>query len=375
MIGRKLGNIFQLGVKELRSLWFDKALLIFIIWAFTGGVYSAATGTSRELNRAPIAIVDRDRSALSQRIAAALYPPHFNTPVLIDAAAVDPALDAGTYTFVIDIPADFQRDAIAGRQPELQVNIDATRMSQSFIGASYIQQIVLGEVNEFFQHYRAQTVLPITLQTRVKFNPNLTGLWFGGVMEIMEFVTMLSIILTGAALIREREHGTVEHLLVMPLTPFEIMAAKVWANGLVVLLAAYLSLQFVVRGVLQVPISGSIGLFIAGAALYLFSTTALGIFLATIARSMPQLGLLVILTIMPLQILSGAVTPRESMPLIVQYIMQATPTTHFVALTQAIIYRGADFSAVWRDFLAIAAIGVVFFGIALERFRRTVALT
>lgn len=371
---RKLSNIFQLGLKELRSLWFDKALLIFIIWAFTGGVYSAATGTSRELNRAPIAIVDHDRSPLSQRIIAAFYPPHFNPPVLIAASAVDPVLDAGYYTFVVDIPADFQRDVIAGKRPELQVNIDATRMSQAFIGASYIQQIALGEVGEFLQHYRAQTVLPIALQTRVKFNPNLTGLWFGGVMEIMEFVTMLSIILTGAALIREREHGTIEHLLVMPLTPFEIMAAKVWANGFVVLLAAYLSLQFVIRGVLQVPISGSLALFILGAALYLFSTTALGIFLSTIARSMPQLGLLVILIIMPLQILSGAITPRESMPLAVQYLMEATPTTHFVRLTQAIIYRGADFSAVWRDFMAIAAIGLVFFGIAHERFRRTVAL-
>ncbi|HET8710163.1 MAG TPA: ABC transporter permease [Spongiibacteraceae bacterium] len=372
---RKLSNIFQLGVKELRSLWFDKALLIFIVWAFTGGVYSAATGTSRELNRAPIAIVDHDRSPLSQRIIAAFYPPHFNPPVLIDASAVDPALDAGYYTFVVDIPADFQRDVIAGKQPAMQVNIDATRMSQAFIGASYIQQITLGEVGEFLRHYRAQTVMPIELQTHVKFNPNLTGLWFGGVMEIMEFVTMLSIILTGAALIREREHGTVEHLLVMPLTPFEIMTAKVWANGLVVLVAAYLSLQFVIRGVLQVPITGSLVLFLCGAALYLFSTTALGIFLATIARSMPQLGLLVILTIMPLQILSGAVTPRESMPLAVQYLMQATPTTHFVALTQAIIYRGANFSAVWKDFVAIAAIGAVLFSISLERFRRTVAMT
>lgn len=371
---RKLSNIFQLGLKEFRSLWFDKALLVLIVWAFTGGVYSAATGTSRELNHAPIAIVDRDRSPLSQRIVAAFYPPHFNRAVLIDARDVDPALDAGTYTFAIDIPANFQRDVIASKQPALQVNIDATRMSQAYIGANYIQHIVLGEVGEFLQHQRAPTVLPIALQTRVKFNPNLTGLWFGGVMEIMEFVAMLSIILTGAALIREREHGTVEHLLVMPLTPFEIMAAKVWANGLVVLVAAYLSLQFVVRGVLHVPISGSITLFVAGATLYLFSTTALGIFLATIARTMPQLGLLMILTILPLQILSGAVTPLESMPLAVQYIMQATPTTHFVALTQAIIYRGAVFGDVWKDFCAIAAIGVIFFGIALERFRRTVAL-
>jgi len=368
-----LGNIFQLGIKELRSLWFDKALLIFIVWAFTGGVYSAATGASRELNRAPIAVVDEDRSPLSQRLIAAFYPPHFNTPVLIEATAMDPGLDSGRYTFILDIPADFERDVLAGRQPALQVNIDATRMSQAFIGAGYIQNILLGEVGEFLARYRADAQLPVVLITHVKFNPNLIGLWFGGVMEIMEFITMLSIILTGAALIREREHGTIEHLLVMPLTPFEIMAAKVWANGLVVLLAAYLSLQFIVRGVLQVPISGSIPLFLAGTALYLFSTTAMGIFLATVARSMPQLGLLVILTILPLHILSGAVTPRESMPLPVQYLMQAAPTTHFVALTQAILYRGADFTVVWPQFIAIAIIGALFFGIALLRFRKTVS--
>lgn len=370
-----IGNILQLGIKELRSLWFDKALLIFIVWAFTGGVYSAATGAARELNRAPIAIVDEDRSPLSQRVTAAFYPPHFTFPTPLDAAAVDAVLDAGRYTFALVIPANFQRDVLAGKSPAVQVNIDATRMSQAFIGAGYIQNIVIGETTDFVARSRSDTTLPIRLVTHVKFNPNLTGLWFGGPMEIMEFVTMLSIILTGAALIREREHGTIEHLLVMPLTPFEIMTAKVWANGLVVLVAALLSLEVVVRGVLGVPIEGSTALFAVGTALYLFSTTALGIFLATLARSMPQLGLLVILVVLPLHILSGAVTPRESMPLAVQWLMQTAPTTHFVALTQAILYRGAGIDVVWRQLLAIAGIGSVFFTIALFRFRRTIAFS
>ena len=94
--------------------------------------------------------------------------------------------------------------------------------------------------------------------------------------------------LAGAALIRERERGTIEHLLVMPLAPMEIMAAKIWANGLVVLVAAGLSLWLVVKGVLGVPIAGSLTLFLFGAALHLFSSTSLGIFLATVARSMPS---------------------------------------------------------------------------------------
>ncbi len=184
---------------------------------------------------------------------------------------------------------------------------------------------------------------------------------------------MLSIVLAGAALIREREHGTIEHLLVMPLTPFEIMTAKVWAMGLVVLAAAAFALVFVVRGALSVPIAGSLTLFLAGAALHLFATTSMGIFLGTVARSMPQFGLLLMLVLLPMQMLSGGSTPRESMPAIVQYLMLAAPNTHFVMIAQAILFRGAGLDVVWPQFLSIALIGVVLFGLALVRFRRTIS--
>ncbi|MDD2582362.1 MAG: ABC transporter permease, partial [Desulfuromonadaceae bacterium] len=184
-------------------------------------------------------------------------------------------------------------------------------------------------------------------------------------------ITMLSIILTGAALLREREHGTVEHLLVMPVTPFEIMAAKVWSMALVVLVASSCSLFLVVQGALKVPIEGSIPLFLAGTALHLFATTSLGIFLGTLARSMPQFGLLMMLVLLPLQILSGSVTPRESMPEFVQFVMLAAPNTHFVKLAQAILYRGAGLAIVWPQFIALAIIGSVLFALSLARFRKT----
>ena len=161
----------------------------------------------------------------------------------------------------------------------------------------------------------------------------------------------------------------------MPLTPFEIMAAKVWSNGLVVLVGASASLWLVVQKVLGVPIAGSIALFLLGATLHLFSTTSLGIFLGTVSRSMPQLGLLMILVLLPLQILSGGITPRESMPQIVQNIMLFAPTTHFVSLSQSILYRGAGLEAVWKHLLAIIGIGALFFSVALLRFRKSVSLT
>ncbi|WP_442499510.1 ABC transporter permease [Methylobacter sp. sgz302048] len=264
------------------------------------------------------------------------------------------------------------KHVLAGRQPTIQLNVDVTRMSQAFIGNSYIQNIVNGEVTAFVEGHRAVATLPVELEVRARFNPNLSSVWFGSVMEVINSITMLSIILTGAALIREREHGTIEHLLAMPLTPFEIMMAKVWAMGLVVVVVATASLVFVVQGVLEVPIEGSIGLFVAGMTLHLFATTSMGIFMGTVACSMPQMGLLMIIVLLPLQMLSGGTTPRESMPELVQNLMLAAPTTHFVALAQAILYRGAGFGIVWLEFLALLAIGGVFFVLALGRFRKTI---
>ena len=370
---RHLDNIYRMGVKELWSLLRDPAMLVLIVYAFTVAVYTSATAMPETLNRAPIAIVDEDGSSLSQRIASAFYPPSFTPPIHITAAQMDAGTDEGRYTFALVIPPGFQRDVLAGRPAELQLNIDATRMSQAFAGSGAVQQIALGEVSEFVQRYRSEASLPVELALRARFNPALDKGWFGGLMEIIDSVTMLAIILSGAALIREREHGTVEHLLVMPVTPTEIMLAKVWSMGAVVLLGAALSLNFVVRGLLGVPVEGSVPLFLAGTALHLFATTSMGIFMATIARSMPQFGLLLMLTIMPLQMLSGAMTPRESMPALVRDVMLLAPNTHFVELGQAILYRGAGLDVVWPQCLSLLAIGSVLFAASLWRFRRTIS--
>ncbi|MEI9696633.1 ABC transporter permease [Moellerella wisconsensis] len=370
---RTLQNIFNLGMKELRSLSRDKAMLGLIIFAFTVSIYSSATVTPGSLHNAPIAIADQDKSQLSTRIVNSFYAPFFQMPADIVPEQIDGLLDRGTYTFALDIPPNFQRDVLAGRQPEIQVNIDATRMSQAFLGNSYIQNIVQGEVTEFLAKTRNNSVLPVDLEVRMRFNPNLTQSWFGSVMAIINNITMLSIVLTGAALIREREHGTIEHLLVMPVTPFEIMLSKIWSMGLVVLLASVISLILVVKTLLHVPIEGSILLFICGVALSLFATTSIGIFMGTIARSMPQFGLLMILVLLPLNMLSGGMTARESMPQLVQDIMLTMPTTHFVSLAQAILYRGADFSIVWPQFIILFIIGAVFFIFALLRFRKTIS--
>ena len=366
-------NIYRLGVKELWSLWRDPIMLVLIVYAFTLGIYTAASAMPESLHNAPIAIVDEDQSPLSARIASAFYAPQFSPPQQIGWAEMDAGMDQGLYTFVLVIPQHFQRDVLAGKAPQLQLNVDATRMSQAFTGSGHVQQIALGEVAEFAQRYRSTTAQPVEMALRARFNPALDKSWFGGLIQIINQITMLSIVLTGAALIREREHGTVEHLLVMPVTPAEIMLAKVWAMGAVVVLASFVSLTVVVQGLLKVPVAGSLPLFFAGAALCLFATTAMGIFMATVARNMPQFGMLLVLTMMPLQMLSGGATPRESMPELVQTVMLIAPTTHFVQLGQAILFRGAGLDVVWPQFLALGLIGGALFAFSLARFRRTIS--
>jgi ABC-2 type transport system permease protein len=370
---RSLLNIWRLGVKELWSLWREPVMLVLIVYLFTVALYSAATAMPETLHNSVIAIVDEDRSPLSTRITSAFYPPHFRPPVMVSHEQIDPGMDSGDFTFALTIPSGFQRDVLGGKHAELQLNVDATRMSQAFSGSGYVQQIVSAEVAEFVARHRQAQAPPVDLALRMRFNPTLETAWFGSVMEMVNSITMLSIILTGAALIREREHGTIEHLLVMPVTPTEIMIAKIWSMGLVVMLATAVSVTLVIRGAIGVPIQGSLTLFFVGAALSLFATTSMGIFLATVARSMPQFGLLLVLTLLPLQMLSGGSTPRESMPEAVQAIMLAAPTTHFVSLSQAILARGAGLETVWPSFLALLIIGAVLFSYSLWRFRKVLA--
>ncbi|WP_117192786.1 ABC transporter permease [Rhizobium terrae] len=365
------GTILHLGIKELRGLMRDPALIGFIIYAFTIAVYTEAKAVPETLNNAPIAIVDEDNSPLSRRIGDSFLAPYFKRPVMITAKDMDDRMDAGVDTFALDIPPNFQSDLIAGGAPVIQLNVDATRMTQAFSGSGYVQSIVTAEVSDFARTSTAGDTPDVDLALRSRFNPELNQMWFASVMNVINNVTMLSIILTGTALIREREHGTIEHLLVMPVSPAEIMLAKVWSMGLVVFCATLFSLVIMVQGLLQVPIEGSLVLFMAGAVLHLLATTAMGIALATVAGSMPQFGLLLMLVLLPLQILSGATTPRESMPEVIQTIMFAAPNTHFILMAQGILYRGGGFSVVWPQFLWLGVIAAVFFGFSLGGFRRS----
>ncbi|MGO4910397.1 ABC transporter permease [Pseudorhodobacter sp. W20_MBD10_FR17] len=370
-----LSNIYRLGLKELRSLRADPVLLLLIAYVFSFAVYAVATGAKLEVVNASVAYVDLDRSDLSGRIIGAILPPEFDTPKEIAASDVERVMNDGDHVFVLVFPPRFEADVLAGRQPSLQLNVDATAMVQAGNGSVFLQEIIAAEISKFVARDDTETSLPIDLIVTAQFNPNLQSTWFSSVMQVINNVTILSVLLTGAALIREREHGTIEHLLVMPVSPSEIMLAKIWANGLAIIVAAVLSLWLVVQGVLGVPIAGSVTLFVVGTVLYLVSVTGLGILLATFTTSMPQFGLLALPVLVIMNLLSGSTTPMESIPVWLQDVMQVAPSTHFVSFAQAILYRGAGFDTVWPDMLVMAGLSAAFFIAALLRFRKTMAAT
>jgi ABC-2 type transport system permease protein len=370
-----LANIFWLGLKEVRSLLSDKVMVIFVIYAFTLAIQVQATGTSSEVNNASIAFVDEDQSALSKELFNAFYPPRFQFPETVRADEILNAMDQGRFMFVVSIPPRFEHDLRAGRNPAIQVNIDATAMQQAGIGAGYIRSIVSDRISSFLKRTEESGPRPVQLVVRRLFNPNAVSSWFKSVVAIINQISLLTVILTGAAVIREREHGTLEHLLVMPLTAFEIAMAKVWANGLVILVATVASLFLIVQTVLHVPFAGSVPLWIVGVVLYLFFATALGIYLGTVSRSMAQFALLIILVIIVLMLLSGGSTPVESQPRWLQLLTYFLPARHFVSFSQVIIYRGGGLAAVWKQFTMVTVVGLAFFVYSLSLFRKSIAVT
>lgn len=365
--------IFWLGLKEMISLRRDWVMMALLVWSFTLAPVMEATGVASSVNNASIAFADEDNSPLSRALSAAFFPPEFQPVVQIEPGSGPAQMDAGHFLFIVAVPPGFEKDMRALRTPEIQVLIDATAMEQAGIGATYITNILSTEIRRFAIGADLVQPAPVDLVLRSAFNPNRETVRFAGIVALIGQIMWLTTILTGAAMIREREHGTIEHLLAMPLAPFDIAVAKIWANAAVVLVAAALSLTFVMQGSLGIDIAGSTVLFLLGTALFLFTATALGVFLATLARSMAQFALLVMLIVLPMLMLSGGETPVESQPDWLQAGTLILPSRHYMAASQAIVFKGAGIETVWPEFVWMAALGTALLATSIVLFRRSVA--
>ena len=362
-----LRNLLTLIGKELRSLLADPILIILITYMFTGMVI-AMSQSNTDIRNAAVAIIDEDHSPLTHRLAEAIRPPYFRAPAYINRDDADAAMNRGDYVFILEIPTNFERDLLQNRAPEILLNIDATRMNQGGIGSAYLGQIFSREIRATLKTPAMATLVQPVIRTR--YNPNAENAYQMPVTALGNAILLLLLLLVGAAVIREREHGTIEHLLVMPVTASEIMLAKILANGLVILVASTASLLAVVHGLIGVPINGSLTHYLLGTATYLFSIASLAIMIATLTPSLQQYSLLMLPLFIIMNLFSGATTSRSNMPELARALSEYWPSTQYAIYSQSVIFRGAGLHELWPQLLNMGATGLLFLGLALVRFRK-----
>ena len=372
-----LDRMVAMTVKELKQLSRDPILLIVIVYFFTVDIYVAASGIQMDLKQAAIVVLDHDHSAASRDLIYRFRPPYFDLQGEISSEhEAREMLDRGDVLAVLDIPADFQRDLMRGKSVSVQMQVDASNATLGTLATTYAGQIVArfgqeqAEERLGLTEAQLQAVPVIQDRHRVYYNPNQTDPWFMSISELLTVITMLSLMLPAAAAVREKERGTIEQLAVSPLTPAQILFPKVLAMGMIILLGTAVSLFLVILPAFHLPIKGSLVLFFIVTALYVFATSGLGLFIATLSHNLGQVVMLVILIMMPLLLLSGAWTPPEAMPDALRMAMVLSPLSYFIEMGYGILLKGAGLDILWDSLLGLTLLGIAIFSFGVWRFRR-----
>lgn len=372
-----LARLLALLRKEYRQFFRDRSLIYIVLYVFTLEIYLAGNGFNIEVRNFPTAILDRDRTQWSLQLAEKFRLPYFRvTAELTDEADLVDLLNRGAVSLVVVIPHGFAKSLLKHHQAAIQVITDGTLSNTSLLALGYADQIAQGFAQELglrlgWIHPRQESRQPVVeLKPRVLYNPNQKGQWFAGLIELFSVITLVSLLLPAAAMVREKESGTIEQLLVTPVRPVEIMAAKIISMASIVLAASLASLFLIIFPIFDLPWRGSLPLFFAATGLYVFCATGVGMFIATLCRNLPQTILLVIMIIAPILFLSGSWTPIEAMPPLLGYVTYLSPLKHYLAIAYNILLKGAGVASLWQDFLYLNIIGYSLFGLCAWQFRR-----
>jgi len=364
-------------VKELLQLGRDPILLFLILYAFTADVYNAGSGVTLQLKDAAIATHDGDRTYASRELIGRFLPPYFRNIGGISREDQGLSLlEQGKAMLVLDIPPRFAEQLMRGESSSVQLQVDATNSVLGFLAFSYGAQIVgeygleAGLLRSGLSSKAIEEAPVVINDQRVWFNPNQNDAWFMSISELLNVITVFAILLPAAAMVREKERGTIEQLLVSPLTPFQVMFPKVLAMTGVILVATGLSISTILIPVFHVPIKGSLSLFFAITTIYVFTIAGLGLFVATVTRNLAQASMLAILILAPLMFLSGVWTPPEALPTVVRYGMYISPLYYYIDASYGILLKGSGMDLLWDSVLGILLLGSITFGFGLWRFRK-----
>ena len=366
----RLAVVCRKEVVQFRRNWI---LALFMVYAFTMMAYHNATAISQELKRAGLVVIDNDRSKASRDLIYRFHEPQFRfIEQLENSRDGVKRLDDGDAALVLDIPENFDQDLLNGRPTRLQIQLDGADSMRAYLAANYAGNIVRQFSTDAGRRQFADQPLPVVENDeRVWFSPNHEQTLFMAIQDLAQNILLFSILLPASALAREKERGTVEQLLVSPLSPLQIMLGKTLPMVGIILLASVVTLFFIIEGALALNVRGSIGLFLGVTALFSASAAGVGILIASVTRNMGQVGI-VSITLMPiLFMLSGSDTPPEMMPDTLLPIMYLSPLHHYLNAAFGILIKGADLSMVWDSILYVAILGGCVFAFSLFRFRQS----
>ena len=372
-----LNQVYVLMQKELKQLVKDRALFAFTIFIFTLDIMIAAGAASVDLHRSPLAVHDLDRSTESRALVDRFQAPYFEYRGEVrDAAAGLALLDLGQARALLSLPPDFAERLQRGQPVELQLLVDTAQATQGFLFSSYTERIV-GEYSAQWSERALQRAgadprrLPeIRAETRFWYNAALEEAWFNTVSEMLGMITVATILLPAAAMVREKERGTIEQLLVAPVSPWQVVLSKILAMVLVMLAGTAVAVLGVMNGLYGVPFRGSHVLFFFAVAVFAITSSGLGIVAASFARNSGQVGLIVMLIVVPTIMLSGTWNMTESMPSWLQMLVEFLPLRHFIILAYGILIRGAELAVLWPALLKMALLGCVLLLVGVLRFKR-----
>jgi ABC-2 type transport system permease protein len=360
-------RFLALVLKEVRQILRNKQLIVLLIFPPTIQLLVYGFALNPDVHHLKLGVVDYAQTAESRSLVAAFTENQifdakittFNEKILTQQ------VETGKLTAGLVIPPDFSREIAKGESARIQVFIDGVDANTAGIASGYISQIV----QQFgLQQFTPNTTIPVTTQVIFFYNPGLTSSWFfvPGVMGLV--ITLIGSIVSAITVVKEKDTGTLEQLLMTPAEAWEILLAKV-VPLFVLMMGDVLLALMIGRGIFAVPFRGSFLLFMVLSGLYMFVGIGVGILLATVCQSQQQVVLTTFFINLPMVQLSGAIAPIETMPRFFQILSIFNPLRHYIAIVRGILLKGVGLEALWVHVLALACFALLLMTISTRRFR------
>ncbi len=348
--------------KELFGFLRSVGLIAVVLYSFTADIYVAGAGIQIKPRNVKVGYVDETGGGISKKILSHLHKPEFDPPRrFLSQEALSRAIFDKEILVGILFDRDFEKAYRRGANAQLNLLLDATAASQAFTTLGYLQNIVL----EF-----AKLDFPVEIKSHKLFNQNADNKSFMALTELLSVITLLIVILTAAAFVKEKEDGTWDIMLLMPVDPRVTILAKSLSQVAIVLGGVVLALGFVVLGAFDTPLNGSFWAFMLLTFFYSLSSAGIGLFVAAVSKSVMQVAQLSIIIMMPLIFLSGAWTPIYAMHPFLQTMSLFSPLRYYIEGSESIFYRGTAFVDLWPYFSGVLILGILLYWYGFRKIGR-----